>query len=438
MFKRFKGKIIAALLCAVMLAGTLPLGVQAVTPAFIPAFTMVRADQTSIAAGQSITLMLRTINADSVIVTANGTTMAATQGELLATGELSWSLTFTPNNTQIIAIHASHANIPPGRVPAEAAFPVTVAGQQQTQTPTPQQPTTPAGQHSIHSVEEIQATARNSVTLRIVTDTGVNYVWVGPLGPNQYARGERQSSEGGTTVWHVTYRPPGNARHSVTVGANASFVLDNRMASQAFEVQLSAPYVPAQVVRPADAGISRVSAGSDSVRAGEQTRLTVRTGRDIQYVWAIVDGRRVNARREGITSWSMNVRPDRTQTISVFANTENSESGAVTDTIRITVNEASNPRVTDVRADQMTGLSMLQSVTLQVTTNRDAEYVWATIAGQTFRGTRVETRNNEVRWEIRSVWLAEIGNNVVWVYANTENRLTDSAHRQSITLGVVH
>jgi hypothetical protein len=439
-FKSIKGKIITALMSAMLVAGSLPLtmSVQAIAPPppiTTPAFTMARVDRTTVEAGQTVTFMIRTVNATQVSAQVNGAVVQAIAGDPIpATGEQNWSLSFTPNETQIVPVHARAAHTDNA---GEVSIPITVTGAGAAAAQPPAAPPAPPavpGQHVIHEITEIPATARNMVTLRIVTDDGVNYVWVGPLGPDQFARGERQSSADGRTVWHVTYRPPGNQAHTTTVAANAAFVLDYRMASDTVNVRLSAPYVPP--VRPADAGINRVSADTETVIDGEQARISVRTGRDVQHVWAMVDGRRVNGRRDGLSNWNINVRPTRTQTIQIFANTENSEEGADTDEIRITVRGALNPRITEIRSSQTSGLTIHQSVTLEVTTNLDAEHVWAVVGGSNQRATRVETRANNIIWEIRNVVPPNAGTNTIWVYANVNQQAT-GAHRQSITLNVI-
>lgn len=437
MSKSIKAKVIAALMCAVLVAVSMPLSlsVQATSPPPIttPAFTMARVDRTTVEAGQSVTLMLRTVNATQVTVRVNDVVQQATQGDFIpATGEQNWSISFTPNDTQIVPVHARAAHTDNA---AEVSIPITVTG---AVAPAPEQPAAPPavpGQHVIHEVAEIQATGRNVVTLQVITDDGVNYVWVGPLGPDQFARGERQSSADGRSTWTVTYRPPGNARHEVTVAANAEFVLDHRMASQTYDVRLRHPYVPPE--RPADAGIQRISANPTTIRPGQQAALTVRTGRDVAYVWAMVDGRRVNARRDNLHSWTVNVRPERTQNITVYANTENDAAGAATDTIRLEVREVANVRITDVTPSQTNNLIIGQSISIEVITNLEAEYVWAVAGGATVRAVRRETRTNSIVWEIRNVMPPGVGTNTIDIYANIENRVTDDAHRQRVTVTVL-
>jgi len=438
MFNGLKGKVIALALSALMLVTVLPGTVIASSTA--PAFTLVNVGQTTITAGQSMTINLSTVNASYVFANVNGATTAATRvATNNATGESAWNLTVSPNATQPVTIFANTVNNQTGA--ASFAVPITVTGQQPAQ---PQAPTG-QGQHRINSIATTAATA-NNVTLTIVTDAGVNYVWIN-IGPDQYMRARSTAQDANQRTWTISYRPRRAGEHQVTVSANHAWVLDGRQVSQVHTITQAAIDTPAPSASPTPgtaasgaASITRLTANPSTINPGGRATINVRAGREVTHVWAMVDGSRVNARREQggatTTSWSIDVRPDRTQTITVYANTSNSADGAATDTIRITV-ETSRARIERITPEAIElWAAPGAATTLVVRTNMDTEYVWAIVNGNRENATGGRTVGSHREWEIvvRPEWTQQIR-----VYAHTRSNNNDgNAVTRNVTVVNTH
>jgi len=236
------------------------------------------------------------------------------------------------------------------------------------------------------------------------------------------------SRDGAQRTWTVSYRPSQTGTHQVTVNANNVWQLGGRQATRTHTVENVAPYVPTPTVTPSSTTITRTSASPSTVRRGNRSTITVRTSRDVQYVWAMVDGRRVNARRGQLSAahanWTVDVRPDRTQSITVYANTSNSATGAATDTVRITVSGDAYARISSVTPTSinLTRLGAGSANTITVRTNAETNYVWAMVNDSRVQGTRVSTGDGEREWEIvvHPQW-----NQPIRVYAHTRNSNSD-------------
>jgi len=435
MFRGLKRKIAALAISALMIAVALPTTALANTAT--SAFTSVSVNQTTINSTQSVVFQISTVNASFVFANVNGSLESATQVSTNnATGVTTWNLTVRPNNTQTVTVYANSTNTQTGA--ASVAVPITVTGQQQQ--PTPPQPPTGQGQHRINSIETTAATA-NNVTLTIVTDAAANYVWIS-LGPNMYMRARSTSQNANQRTWTASYRPRQAGQHQVTVSANHAWILDGRQASQVHTVTQAAIDTPTPTPSPSPgapstaANITRLTANPSTVAPGGRSTITVRASREVTHVWAMVDGNRVNGRREHggatTTSWSIDVRPDRTQNITVYANTTNTAQGAATDTIRIQVDNvrARIERVTPESIELWAAPGA--ATTLVVRTCTDTEYVWAIVNGNRENATGGRTVGGQREWEIvvRPEWIQQIR-----VYAHTRSNNNDgNATTRNVTV----
>ena len=409
MFKRFKNKLIA-LMCLSLLAASLPITLAAEANA---SFTFFSVDRTSTTVGQTVNFTIRTAGANFVFADVGGTAISAT-----STGQQSWTLSVNPAVTGNVTVHANTTNDRNGS--ATITVPITVAAGGGTA----HIPTAPTGQqHQIFSIQETEAPAANMVTLTIVTDDRVNDVWISESG--RYILGTRTGTSGNQSTWTVTYRPSRYVAHTVQVSANHAYVLDNRVATQTVQVNLTAPFVPQ--IAPA---IQSTSLSQSTINDGARTTLTVRTNLDVEFVWAEVDGRRVNLRRGTATahlrSWTVEIRPDRTQTIPVFANHTDTSSGAVTDSVRVTVRDdrddgRGNPRIIDV---SRTRVNINDSVWIEIETNSDVTHVWAMVDGSRRNADRIGSGSGNRRWEVR-------------VEPNTFEDIIIHANNSSSTAGAV-
>jgi len=412
MFKNYytknakKGKLLALVGFLALLAVFFPTTVLA---ANVPAFTSLVVDNTSINAGQTVNFTVSTVGASFVFASVDGTTVA---GTLLGTDgaeQTNWSITITPAGSQTITLHANSSNAFEGS--STIVFPITVHGGS-ANVSTGNQQGSQSGHH-ILSIAETTAPAPQTVTLTVVTNETPNYVWIsGNMG---YHLGRLVSQTGTSKTWEITYRPATYVRHQVQISANHHYYLDENVITLPHQVDLIAPYIPQLI-----ADIRRVNASPTTVDDGGRTTITVTTGRDVEYVWGEVDGRRVNARRTGSgatnRTWTFEARPDRTQNIPVFANTTNTSVGAATDSIRITVRDV-RPEIIRASLDRNRIYSD-EMTFIEVRTNADVEHVWARVNGARVNARRGSTSGNERNWIID---ISPSFTQTVTVYANIAN-----------------
>ncbi|MCL2400733.1 MAG: hypothetical protein FWC91_13435, partial [Defluviitaleaceae bacterium] len=137
----------------------------------------------------------------------------------------------------------------------------------------------------------------------------------------------------------------------------------------------------------------------ENIIQGDSTTITVRTNSDTTHVWAEVDGRRVNARRQSSSStvitWTIEVRPQEGQQVSVFAGTRNNNHDDM-QRVRINVrNESASIR--DTWAEMVSD----GRVRVTVITNTAAEWVDIAIPGRPSvlsAASSTSSDSNEVTW----------------------------------------
>jgi hypothetical protein len=359
-----------------------------VSAAPIAAITFFMADSTTIAAGETVIFTLRTNSAaNHVWAEVDGGVVSATVTNV-RTGQTSWAVSVRPLMTQSIRLHAG---ITDGVSDSSVQMPVIVSGTNATAHPPITQAT--SENQRIYSVTEVQAIAQNAVTLEVVTGNNSNYAWVRFDG-GRYAIGTLLSEEENRRTWQISYRSSQpTLRHTVQVSANRAYVV-NGAANLTVNIELSSPFVP-----PVNPAITSVQARPSSIFAGRATVLTVRTNSDVNYVWAFVDGNRVNARRTAATStsrtWTLNVAPAETQAIFVYGNHISTEGGAVSRPANITViHETATIRSAVARWN-----SAGTQVQVTVVTNEAAEWVDLQIPGRATSVAMSERRNTgEITW----------------------------------------
>jgi|GEM_PF-3531895 len=421
----FRNKLLA-MLCIAALAVTMPVSLSANTGNPAAAFTFVSVSQSTVNAGQPVTFTLSTTGANFVFANIAGTNVPAVETQTLG-NQTTWSLTVTPMQSQTILIYANTIQAMEGS--SVISFPITVnaAGMMDQQVQqggfqhTPQ-----VGAHRIYSIEEITATEPNSVILRIVTDANAGAVWMGPEATGSYRQATRVSQSGSQSTWEMRYRPTHFRAHNVTISANARYELGPTVVSQNFSVNLTAPYVP--TARPA---ITRITPNSVIVDRRDRTDVSIRTNLDARYVWAEVDGSRINARHSTasatVRNWTLDFRPDRSQTVRVYANNTDSPTGAVTETFRVTVRDVENPRIHEVDIRDEFSIRVNRRVVVEIRTNADVEHVWATLDGSRVGNARRDSHRS-------SLWILEFdprntGNQNLRIYANTRESSTGADTR---------
>jgi hypothetical protein len=162
---------------------------------------------------------------------------------------------------------------------------------------------------------------------------------------DRYAKGRMTSEGNNTRTWTVAFRP-GVGAQTVVVSANTGY-FTRGATNQNFELTMGATATvapPSTNVATGEATISAVRTNRSNIIFGENTTFTITTNVRATDVWLDVDNRDVPARltRESRTTktWTVTVSPDRSQTVTVFANSGADEvAGAARRTHRITVND---------------------------------------------------------------------------------------------------
>ena len=408
MVNTIKRKVAVTTACVLVLLFILPMGAIAASVntagANAPAITFFWVDETNVAPGESVTFSLRTNSVVNYVwAVVDGIRVPATMlDNNTQTGQKSWDLSIRPMASQAVTIYAGLNNSVGG---ASMIIPITVSGSMVIQPhPMPTVPPRPApvprpqpipSVHTLYSIREIEATARNAVTLEIVTGANSRYVWV-RFDNARYRIASLITESGGQRVWQVTYTPNVYRRHMVQVSANHAYVISGA-TNQNFQVELVAPFVV-----PVNPLILNASARQSNILVGDSTAITVQTNADVNYVWGMVDGRRVNAHRTGSASnagnrtWTLNVAPEDSQSIQISASNANSQLADVTRSVNITVNRES----ASIRSATAQWNAAGTQVQVTVVTNRAAQWVDLQIPGRAAAVT-ASGRNsgtNEITW----------------------------------------
>jgi len=89
--------------------------------------------------------------------------------------------------------------------------------------------------------------------------------------------------------------------------------------------------------------VTNFSMDRTSVTAGQNITFSVRTTQQTNFVFAVLDGVRVQGTRVAGNDWSVTVVPTHTTNVTIFANSVNNETGAASVTVPITVTGANLP-----------------------------------------------------------------------------------------------
>jgi len=399
LFKR----IFLATLVATALLVLLPMTVSANT-ATIVSFNM---DRTTVQLGQSINLVVQTNTATTHVFADMGNVRTQGVRSHTVSGVVTWVVTLQPAlGTTEVRVFANTANNITGAV--SLTIPITVTSGQTlppvttapTTTPPPTLP--PAGgnvQHAplaVVSITEIPALAANQVRLEIVTGTGTNNVWVrtatSTINPNtnlnvMYRQATRVSHTANTITWQVSLTHLQPWHQTVRVSANTAFVVDGA-TNVNYVLQHTAPFVAAATPF---IFANTVAANPPQLVPGGSSNITLTTNADVNYVWATVNGVRVNAVRTNPTAaanalrnWSLTVAPNATGMITVFANATNTPTGAVNHGITITVSPTPvtiNTAFASWHPTTATAANATE-VRIVVETNLYATDLWLTVAGR--------------------------------------------------------
>jgi hypothetical protein len=325
-----KRAFFAALFASVLLL-TLPLTVRGAA-----AVTSFHMDRTNVQVGQTITITIHTTTDTTHVFAELGGTRTHAAQVSETPGVRTWAITLHPSvgHTKV-DVFANTTNSTIGG--AILSIPITVTGGGSVQPPGTSQ-----GPLAIISITEIQPTAANQVRLEIVTGPEVNNVWINHS-TNRWPQATQVSSDANTRTWRVELTNVIPWQQTVTVSANRSWNrtgATNREYTLTHNVSFQAQGNPQIIGNPVANPVQVVLGGSSTI--------TVQTNNDVNYVWMMVDGARVNATRTNtaatsIRTWTAPVSPTTTGFITVYANSVNVTTGAFTRNVWV---EALQTRVT--------------------------------------------------------------------------------------------
>ena len=176
--------------------------------------------------------------------------------------------------------------------------------------------------------------------------------------------------------------------------------------------------------------INRVDADKTTVYPGESVTFTVRTNVSANNVWVHYDNTDLYASRyttdaSGYRVWTIMFYPAKSQTVTIYANTDRSLSGAITQqTKRITVGSY-EAKIYEVSADR-TSISYGDSVYLTVRTSEDVTTVRGEDGNRTIQFTYQST--NQAGQKTWTATYSPESTTKVWIYARASagNEVSDS------------
>ncbi|MCL1843238.1 MAG: hypothetical protein FWF79_05455 [Defluviitaleaceae bacterium] len=404
-------RTLVATMVAFVFVIALPMAVSAA-----PAVTNLEIDRTSITPGQNITFSVRTTaQVNFVFAVVDGVT---TQGVRVAPNSNEWTITISPSGTGIrtVSVFANTSNSQSGA--ARLNVPIIIAGAAATPTPSPTAPVIPPapanlGPVAIASVTETPAQAAGFVQLTVVTGRETNEVWVNFDRPNnvrrtgRFARGTMLTQDANSRTWVINFRPAAWTPQQVEVGSNRTYDWPGA-ATRTVDLTLTQPFVA-----PLNPTIQNVTVNNSTVAPSANVTFTIRTNTDVEYVWVRdVNGNEHNANRTQTTTtartWNVTFNPQRTGSVTVFANAERNTTGAAQRSQSISVTTA---RAQIVGTPTAVVLGVTNNTRVTVTTNRYAETVWVEMGAGMGRVelTRTDSGTGNRTWQ-RDVWDVVTGN----------------------------
>jgi len=376
-----------------------------------PAFVNLSVDRTTIAHGESVTFTIRaTPQTNFVFATVGG---IQTQGSRITGNE--WTLTVLPTQTGTVSVFANNTNNQNNA--AIMNVPITVSGTgvgANVTTPTHNVtiPAPPAnlGPVEIASVTETPATQARFVQLTVVTSPQASYVWANfdrvnnVRATGRFALGTMVSQTATARTWVINFDPATWAAQTVEIGSNRTYAWGGA-ATQQFNVTLSQPFVA-----PVAPRINSASPNPRTVNRGRSTTITIATNLDTEHVWIRdADNREFTAHRTTTTAtarnWSVTFTPERSGSVTIFANNTRTEVGAArrNETINVSGTSAWGDGDAQIIGSPTATLVRHDDIRINVTTNNLTEVVWATLPGN--RRVQLQRTNSGTgnrTWEVET------------------------------------
>lgn len=411
-------RIMAVSILAFLFIAAFPLAVSAA-----PAITNLSIDRTTITSGQNITFNIRTTSQTNFVFAMTDGVRA--QGTRVTNNSNDWTVTVWPSRTTTVTIFVNSSNNESGA--ATMNIPVTVSG---TTTTTTQQtvaiPPAPPnlGPVAIASITETPATAQGFVQLTVVTGAETQEVWVNfdrvnnVRATGSFRRGTMLRQDTNSKTWVIDFPLAAWTPQTVEVGSNRTYNWPGA-ATQTHTLMLSQPFVT-----PVTPVIRSVNASQTNVASGGRMTFTIGTNLDAEHVWIRdIDGREFTASRTTSSAttrnWTVDFSPTRTGAVTIFANATRTETNAATRTETITVGGHGSALIVGTPTAEWTNNDNLR---ITVTTNNQAERVWATMPnGNRVQLHRTNSGSGNRNWSIDTWTSTSSGNIVIGVSTSTGN-----------------
>jgi len=160
------------------------------------------------------------------------------------------------------------------------------------------------------------------------------------------------------------------------------------------------------------AAIMFFMADSTNISAGETVTFTIRTNAATNHVWAEVNGTTVSASlmddnaRTGQMTWAVSVRPNATQTIRINAGVSARRSDSNIQIPIVVAGTIAQPPTTPSTEHNIYSITEIEairanSVTLQIVTGNNSNYVWVRFDGGRYVIARLVSESAGLRtWEL--------------------------------------
>jgi hypothetical protein len=425
MFKKSKSAFILMAVAVFVSFFAFPTAAQA-SVGNVAAVTGLTVTSTNVKVGDTVTITVTTTAAANNVLayaTVEGIQNSGRLDGTDAAGNKTWSVFVAPTKSQNVDIYVSAtADLSNA---AKLSIPFTVADEvvvPPVATPAP---------NTVTIGDITETSAGKSVTLSFSTSTDANNVWV-EYDNQRYTQGKLASQNDTSKNWTIVFNPTGP--QTVIVSANTAYKTNNA-TNVPYNVIFTASIAP-----PAVATINSASASPSSIAYNSYTDITVRTNADTDYVWAEYDSTEASAnivsQSSATITWRVRVYPSRSQTIRVYANTADGTDGSeATRNVTVTVRDQYTNRATIDSASaswnnyQVSGYGNL---TVNVTTNSYANYVWFNYNGQVYQMSRSGSYSNQWTYTSSSIYWNQSSS--LTVYASEQSYSDSYAVSRGVTI----
>lgn len=371
-----------------------------VTTALRPVIQGVSLSKSKINKGETVTLTVKTNSAASYVwVECDDADKYAELTSSVSGGTKTWTVSCTPQGSQSLHIYANSA-----RSEIDSAMEIQYIE---------------VGQSSVPSIVSLTASKSSvdygeTVTLTVRTSANVDYVWAEYDGTHKNASFQSTYTNGEKS-WSVSIAPSASQRVRVyaNVASRSTTGADSR--SQDITVYASSPEIFSVT----------------SSQSGESYTFTVKTNSIVKYVWVSCDNSKTYASSKSSSgdtkTWTATVSPSASQRVHIYANSSDSQSGAVYETQQVSAG-VSAPKIVSYKTPNGTWIMPGDVFTVTVSTSGNVNYVWVEdVGGEDWQGFLTSSGNSgNQQWEVNCTPSGE-GRIKLYIYASTGDSSSSAA-----------